>query len=156
MGERQVGGKTLARKFIAVAFGLAIASAQPALAEDVGGADLTAPTAPNEQNLPTMLTGTLAKVRASGVIVIGYREASFPFSYLRPGAVEPLGYSIDLCKGIVDEVIREFDGAPVRVAWQMVTVGFAHRCGDVRQGRSRMRLDDRAISNGRRSSPSRR
>jgi glutamate/aspartate transport system substrate-binding protein len=121
MGKRRVGGKTLARKIIALAFGLAIASAQPALAEDVGGADLTAPAAPNEQNLPTMLTGTLAKARASGVIVIGYREASFPFSYVRPGAVEPLGYSIDLCKGIVDEVVREFDGAPVRVAWQMVT-----------------------------------
>ena len=34
---------------------------------------------------------------------------------------EPLGYSIDLCQGIVDEVVRELDGAPIRVAYAPVT-----------------------------------
>ena len=38
-----------------------------------------------EQEQPVAkLTGTLAKVNGSGKITLGYREASFPFSYLGP------------------------------------------------------------------------
>ena len=34
-------------------------------------------------------------------MAIGYREASIPLSYLSPRN-EPIGYSIDLCRAIVD------------------------------------------------------
>ena len=62
-----------------------------------------------EQEQPvSKLTGTLAKVERSGKIALGYREASFPFSYLGPGN-QPMGYSIDLCQAIVEEVSREID-----------------------------------------------
>ena len=47
------------------------------------------------------LTGTLQKVRASGEVAIGYREASIPLSYLS-ARNEPIGYSIDICRAIVD------------------------------------------------------
>jgi glutamate/aspartate transport system substrate-binding protein len=91
-------------------------------AEDLsGGADRTAPPPTTEANSPETLTGTLKKVHDSGVVTIGYREASFPFSYLRPGASEPIGYSIDLCRGVVDEIVRELNGAPVRIAYAPVT-----------------------------------
>jgi glutamate/aspartate transport system substrate-binding protein len=49
------------------------------------------------------LTGTLAKVRSTGAITLGVRDASIPFSYLGPGR-RPIGYTVDLCLAIVDEV----------------------------------------------------
>jgi glutamate/aspartate transport system substrate-binding protein len=46
---------------------------------------------------------TLAKIKSSGAITIGYREASIPFSYL--GADQkPIGFSLDLCAAIVERV----------------------------------------------------
>ncbi len=46
---------------------------------------------------------TLAKIKSSGAITIGYREASIPFSYL--GADQkPVGFSLDLCAAIVDRI----------------------------------------------------
>jgi glutamate/aspartate transport system substrate-binding protein len=106
-----------ARLILALAFGWA----GPVLAEDIGGADLSAPPVTNAEALPATLSGTLANVRASGVMTLGYRDASFPFSYVRPESAEPLGYSIDLCKGVVDEVSRELQGAPVRIAFAQLT-----------------------------------
>jgi len=56
------------------------------------------------QDLPdTALTGTLAKVRQAGAVTIGYRESSIPFSYLS-ARKEPIGYSIELCKQLVDAI----------------------------------------------------
>jgi glutamate/aspartate transport system substrate-binding protein len=105
---------------LAAAVGLALLAA--ARAEDLnGGADRTAPPPATEANTPETLTGTLKKVRESGVVTIGYREASFPFSYMRPGAAEPIGYSIDLCRGVVDEIVRELGGARLRIAFVPVT-----------------------------------
>lgn len=49
------------------------------------------------------LTGTLAKINESGEIVIGHRESSVPFAYLNDSQ-EPIGYSIDLCMKVVEEV----------------------------------------------------
>jgi glutamate/aspartate transport system substrate-binding protein len=92
-----------------------------AVAEDTNGADLTAPPPVSEDAVPAALSGTLKKIRDSGVITIGYRDASFPFSYVRKESSTPLGYSIDLCLGIVDEITRELNGAPVRVAYAPVT-----------------------------------
>ncbi|MEH6814351.1 MAG: amino acid ABC transporter substrate-binding protein [Motiliproteus sp.] len=54
--------------------------------------------------------GTLKKIYDSGTIVVGHRESSVPFSYLNK-AQEPVGYSIDLCKEIVDEVSMELGKA---------------------------------------------
>ncbi len=46
---------------------------------------------------------TLTKIKSSGAITIGYREASIPFSYL--GADQkPVGFSLDLCAAIVDRI----------------------------------------------------
>ncbi len=69
---------------------------------------------------PTTLSGTLQKANASGAVTIGYREASIPFSFLPTGSGEPIGYSIDLCRAIVD-AIAESVGKPIAVRWQAVT-----------------------------------
>jgi glutamate/aspartate transport system substrate-binding protein len=91
-----------------------------AAAEDMSGANNTAPPPVTEDNTPAVLSGTLKKVHDSGTLTIGYREASFPFSFVRNGE-RPMGYSIDLCTGIVDEVKRELGDAPVKIGYQLVT-----------------------------------
>ena len=106
---------------IAVVAGIVGASTVRAGAEDLGGADRTAPPPASEENTPAVLSGTLKKVRETGVVTIGYREASFPFSFVRAGSAQPLGYSIDLCLGIVEEIVRELHGNPTRIAYQPVT-----------------------------------
>jgi glutamate/aspartate transport system substrate-binding protein len=106
---------------IAFAVGIQPLPAFRAGAEDLVGADLTAPPPASEESTPATLSGTLKKVRDSGVVVIGHREASFPFSSVRPGASRPNGYSIDLCLGIVEEIVRELGGNPTRVVFAPVT-----------------------------------
>ncbi|MGY8636922.1 amino acid ABC transporter substrate-binding protein [Bradyrhizobium sp. 14AA] len=49
---------------------------------------------------------TLARIKSSGAITIGHREASIPFSYLGPDQ-KPIGFSIDLCAAIVERVKAE-------------------------------------------------
>ena len=52
------------------------------------------------------LMGTLKKIKESGTITLGVRETSIPFSYL-DDKQQAIGYSIDLCMAIVEEVKKE-------------------------------------------------
>ena len=65
------------------------------------------------------LAGTLAKVRASGLVTIAHRESSIPFSYLSIRG-EPIGYSIDLCRSLV-EAMGEAVGRGLDIRWLAVT-----------------------------------
>jgi glutamate/aspartate transport system substrate-binding protein len=49
---------------------------------------------------------TLKRIKEKGAISIGHREASVPFSYIGKDG-KPIGYSLDLCMKIVDEVKKE-------------------------------------------------
>jgi len=89
--------------------------AATALLWALAAANAGAQTAP----APTQLTGTLAKVRETGTIAIGHRESSIPFSYLSARG-EPIGYSVDLCKLLVDAISEEV-GRTVAVRWVPVT-----------------------------------
>jgi glutamate/aspartate transport system substrate-binding protein len=64
--------------------------------------------------------GTLKKIRDSGSITIGHRDASIPFSYY-DDKQQPVGYSIDLCMRIVDAIKTELKMAKVDVKYQLVT-----------------------------------
>ena len=66
------------------------------------------------------LTGTLKKIRDTKSVTLGYRESSIPFSYVNR-AGEPIGYSIDLCNAVVDEISRELEGIEIAVKYQPVT-----------------------------------
>ena len=79
---------------------------------------------------PAELVGTLAKARQTGSIAIGYRDSSIPFSYLSAHQL-PIGYSIDLCKAVV-EAIGEEVGRPLAIQWVPVTS--ASRIGAVMSG----------------------
>ena len=74
---------------IALSLCVALGALAPAAAQDAVGVE--------------RLTGTLKKVKDTKTITLGFRDASVPFSYLNP-ARTPIGYSIDLCLAIVEEI----------------------------------------------------
>src|SRR5258708_19711224 len=66
------------------------------------------------------LTGTLKKIKDTGTITIGYRDASIPFSYLDDNQ-KPIGYSMDLCYKIVDAGKAQLKMPDLKVALQPLT-----------------------------------
>lgn len=66
------------------------------------------------------LTGTLQKVKETNKIVLGFQEASVPFSYL-DGNQKAIGYAIDICMKIVDAVKRELKLSSLDVETSPVT-----------------------------------
>jgi len=77
------------------------------------------------------LSGTLKKVHQSGTVAIGYRESSIPFSYLNAHG-EPIGYSIDLGRAIVDAISNELNGQTLKI--NFVPVTSESRIGAVKSG----------------------
>jgi ABC-type amino acid transport substrate-binding protein len=77
------------------------------------------------------LSGTLKKVHDTGTVTIGYRESSIPFSYLNARG-EPIGYSIDLGRAIVDAMSNELNGQTLKIKFVPVTSGA--RIGAVKNG----------------------
>ncbi|MCC7060658.1 MAG: amino acid ABC transporter substrate-binding protein [Burkholderiaceae bacterium] len=67
-------------------------------------------------------TGTLDKIKRTGVIALGHREASIPFSYLGDGG-RPAGYSVELCERVVESIKRQLGLATLEVKWVQVTPG---------------------------------
>ena len=76
--------------------------ASPALAQEVG------------------LSPTLANIKKSHTVRLGYREASPPFSFLDQ-ANRPIGYSLELCEAIVEEIGTEVDDANLKIDYVKVT-----------------------------------
>ena len=66
------------------------------------------------------LTGTLKKIKSSGKITLGVRDASIPFSYLDDKQVHQ-GYSIDLCMKVVDAVRKQLAMPDLKVVMNPVT-----------------------------------
>jgi len=66
------------------------------------------------------LTGTLKKIKETGTITLGHRETSVPFSYLDEKQ-QPIGYSMDICAAIVEEVKKELALPALTVKYNPVT-----------------------------------
>jgi glutamate/aspartate transport system substrate-binding protein len=64
--------------------------------------------------------GTLDKIKSSGAITIGHRDASLPFSYY-DDTQQPIGYAMDLCAKIVDAVKAELKMPNLKTNYQLVT-----------------------------------
>ena len=64
--------------------------------------------------------GTLKKIKDTGSITIGHRDASLPFSYY-DDKQQPIGYAMDLCMKIVDAVKAELKLPKLEVKYQLVT-----------------------------------
>jgi glutamate/aspartate transport system substrate-binding protein len=67
-----------------------------------------------------VLSGTLKKIKDTGTITLGYRENSLPFSYFNKRS-QPIGYSLDLCREIVEEASTELDSMDIKVTLSPVT-----------------------------------
>lgn len=63
---------------------------------------------------------TLRKIKDSGLITMGYRESSYPLSYL-DDKQQPIGYHIDICNRIIDTVKAELKLATLKIHHQAVT-----------------------------------
>jgi glutamate/aspartate transport system substrate-binding protein len=67
-----------------------------------------------------LLSGTLKTIHDRGTILIGYRDSAPPFSFLNPGH-QPIGFSLDLCHGIAEDVARSLNSDLLETdapAWQ--------------------------------------
>lgn len=64
--------------------------------------------------------GVLGRIKSSGEMTLGYREASVPFSYLGADG-KPIGYSIELCGHVVEAIKRELKLPELKVNLQAVT-----------------------------------
>src|ERR1700744_908627 len=66
------------------------------------------------------LSPTLTAIKNNHVVHLGYRESSPPFSFLDPSG-RPIGYSLELCEAIVDEIGAEVDDANLKIDYVKVT-----------------------------------
>jgi glutamate/aspartate transport system substrate-binding protein len=66
------------------------------------------------------LSPTLSAIKKSHVVHLGYRESSPPFSFLDQ-ANRPIGYSLELCEAVVDEIGVEVDDPNLKIEYVKVT-----------------------------------
>src|SRR6516165_10395826 len=66
------------------------------------------------------LSPTLAAIKNAHVVRLGYRESSPPFSFLDQ-ANRPIGYSLELCEAVVDEIGVEVDDPNLKIEYVKVT-----------------------------------
>jgi ABC-type amino acid transport substrate-binding protein len=66
------------------------------------------------------LSPTLANIKNTHVVRLGYRESSPPFSFLDQSN-RPIGYSLELCEAIVEEIGVEVDDPNLRIDYVKVT-----------------------------------
>jgi len=88
------------------AFALLLAASLPATAAFAQGGEGLSPT--------------LARIKSANVVHVGYRESSPPFSFLDE-ANRPIGYSLELCEAIVEEISAEVDAPDLKIDYVKVT-----------------------------------
>jgi glutamate/aspartate transport system substrate-binding protein len=66
------------------------------------------------------LSPTLAAIKAAHTVRLGYRESSPPFSFLDQ-ANRAIGYSLELCEAVVDEIGVEVDDPGLKIDYIKVT-----------------------------------
>lgn len=64
--------------------------------------------------------GHLEKIKASGEIALGHRDSSIPFSYL-DDKQQPIGYSMDICYGVVEALKKKLDMPEIKIKYVPVT-----------------------------------
>src|SRR5487761_91629 len=77
-------------------------------------------TAAGAQSDGEGLSPTLAAIKSRHTVHLGYRESSPPFSFLDQ-ANRPIGYSLELCQAVVDEIGVEVDDPALKIEYVKVT-----------------------------------
>ncbi|TAG77207.1 MAG: amino acid ABC transporter substrate-binding protein [Burkholderiales bacterium] len=96
----------------------------------------------------------LSRIASAKAVTIAYREASFPFSYLDDQRA-PIGYSIDICKSIVEairkhlklsEIETRFIPVTSATRFQAISEGKADlECGSTTNNAARRKIVDFTI-----------
>ena len=63
---------------------------------------------------------TLANIKQTGTLKLGYRENSIPFSFVGDDK-QPRGYSVDLCRIVAEDIGKQLDLPKLDVRWVPVT-----------------------------------
>ncbi|MGL9622250.1 amino acid ABC transporter substrate-binding protein [Bradyrhizobium sp. U531] len=66
------------------------------------------------------LSPTLSAIKKAHTVRLGYRESSPPFSFLDQSG-RPIGYSLELCEAIVEEIGVEVDDPNLKIDYVKVT-----------------------------------
>ena len=77
-------------------------------------------TAARAQTSSEGLSPTLAAIKKSHTVRLGYRESSPPFSFLDQ-AGRAIGYSLELCEAVVEDIGIEVDDPALKVEFVKVT-----------------------------------
>src|SRR3982075_1639465 len=77
-------------------------------------------TAATAQTASEGLSPTLANIKKTHVVRLAYRKSSPPFSFL-DHSNRPIGYSLELCEAIVEEIGVEVDDANLKIEYVKVT-----------------------------------
>jgi glutamate/aspartate transport system substrate-binding protein len=113
-----------ARRSFVVDFAVAVAAAATLSSGGVLAAPPVADTALAD-------SAVLRKIRDTGLITVGHRLTSVPFSYL-DAKLRPIGYSMDLCQRVVEAIRTRLDLRDLEV--KLVTVTSATRMPLVANG----------------------
>ena len=67
------------------------------------------------------LSGTLKKIKESGTVTLGHRDASIPFSYLATTPRQPIGFAHDLQLKVVEALKQQLGLPELKVRYTLVT-----------------------------------
>lgn len=116
---------------VSMRFGLAVCVVLLAVAGPVAGQEIRP---------------TLDKIKETGVLELGYRETSRPFSF-RSSDGQPAGFSIDLCLQVASGIRESLKLPGLKVAWVAVTP--ADRIGKLVKGTIDLECGSTTITFGR-------
>lgn len=97
---------------------------------------------------PAAADDTLARIKQSGTIKLGYRENSPPFS-AHGNDGQPHGYSVDLCRIVADDIRKQLALSKLDVRWVMV--GAQNRFDALRKGEIDLECGNSTQTLGRRA-----
>jgi glutamate/aspartate transport system substrate-binding protein len=93
------------------------------------------------------LSGTLQKIKETGAITMGHRASSMPISYM-DDQHRPLGYAVDVCNLIVQDLKKELSLPNLQVHWQLTSA--ANRIPLLRNGATDLQCGSGTITAARR------
>ncbi len=62
----------------------------------------------------------LKRIKERGVVNMGHRESSVPFSYIGKDG-KPIGYSVDICHGVIDQIRKTLKMPDIKIKYVPVT-----------------------------------
>src|SRR5262249_19428329 len=87
----------------------------------------------------------LDQIGRAKTIKIAYRAEAAPFSVVKDG--EPVGYTIDICKPVVESLENQLNIKPVKIEWVAVTT--QTRFDTVATGKADMECGSSTVTLGR-------